>query len=273
MLSERLPKARIQDKMAKKIKSGQTKKDKKLSTQGYLDIAAIKDNILILKNGGLRAVLLASSLNFALKAPREQEDIILRYQAFLNSLAWPIQIVMQSRKLDLGDYINKLRTMAEEQANEKIREQTESYAEFMDRLLAVANIMDKRFYIVVPFDPPSLKQRSFFDRLINPVKEVTLTMTDKEFEEFKTQVTERVGLVASGLESLGIRSAQLNTKQLIELFYATYNPEEAVRQKLIDIDALSSRFIHPDQDKKLNDEASNGWSNPKSKPRSSITAN
>ncbi|MCA9388665.1 hypothetical protein KC644_02775 [Candidatus Berkelbacteria bacterium] len=241
--------------MAKEIKPGKPAQNKKLSTQGYLDIAAVKDNILVLKNGGLRAVLLASSLNFALKAPREQEDIILRYQAFLNSLAWPIQIVMQSRKLDLGDYITKMKNMADNQNNEKIREQTLHYSEFMEKLLSVANIMDKRFYIVVPYDPVSLKQRSFFDRLFNPVKQVTLTMTDQEFEEFKTQLTERISLVNSGLESLGIRSAQLNTKQLIELFYATYNPEEAVREKLVDIDALSSRFIHPDADKK---ETANG---------------
>ncbi len=224
----------------------QPKKQRKLSTQAYLDIAAIKDNIVIVKEGGLRAVLLASSLNFALKAPQEQESIILRYQGFLNALNFPVQIVMQSRKLDLTDYVAKLRAHADEEPNERIRAQISAYTGFMDRLISVANIMDKRFYIVVEYDPVNLRQRSFFDRLLNPTKMVTLTMSEKEFTDYATQLAERVELVISGLEQLGIRTAQLTTKQLIELFYATYNPEEAVRQRLADIESLKSRFIVPE---------------------------
>lgn len=217
------------------------------STQAYLDIAAIKDNVVILKDGGLRAVLLASSLNFALKSPQEQEDIVLRYQGFLNGLNFPIQIVLQSRKLDLTDYLAKLSQRAESEQREQIRAQTTSYVEFMERLISVANIMDKRFYVVVPYDPIGLKQRSFFDKLFNPAKQVTLTMTDKEFADFTVQLSERVNLIASGLGSFGVKSAQLNTQQLIELYYATYNPEEAVKQRLIGIEELGSKYLHPDE--------------------------
>jgi len=227
--------------------ANQSKREQhKLSTQAYLDIAAIKDNIAILKEGGLRAVLLASSLNFALKAPAEQESIVLRYQGFLNSLNFPIQIVMQSRKLDLTDYIAKLRARSEEEPNKSVRVQINSYSDFMERLISVANIMDKRFYVVVQYGPIGLKQRGLFDKLLHPTKMVTLTMSDKEFSDYSNQLAERVELVASGLEQLGIRTAQLNTKQLIELFYATYNPEEAVRQRLTDIESLKSRFIVPE---------------------------
>ncbi len=217
------------------------------STQAYLDIAAIKDNVVVLKDGGLRAVLLASSLNFALKSPQEQEDIVLRYQGFLNGLNFPIQIVLQSRKLDLTDYLAKLSQRAESEQREQIRAQTTSYVEFMERLISVANIMDKRFYVVVPYDPIGLKQRSFFDKLFNPAKQVTLTMTDKEFADFTVQLSERVNLIASGLGSFGVKSAQLNTQQLIELYYATYNPEEAVKQRLIGIEELGSKYLHPDE--------------------------
>lgn len=214
------------------------------STQAYLDIAAIKDSIVVLKSGGLRAVLLASSLNFALKSPQEQEDIVLRYQGFLNALNFPIQIVMQSRKLDLTDYLARLTTRAESETNERIRLQTSSYVEFMERLISVANIMDKRFYVVVPYEPIGLKQRSFFDKLFNPTKRITLTMTDKEFADVTIQLNERVNLIASGLASFGIKSAQLTTQQLIELYYSTYNPEEAVKERLTGIEQLSTHYLH-----------------------------
>lgn len=214
------------------------------STQAYLDIAAIKDSVVVLKNGGLRAILLASSLNFALKSPQEQEDIVLRYQGFLNALNFPIQIVMQSRRLDLTDYLARLAARTETETNPQIRAQTSSYVEFMQRLISVANIMDKRFYVIVPYDPVGLKQRSFFDKLFNPTKQITLTMTDKEFADVKIQLDERVNLIASGLGGFGIKSAQLNTQQLIELYYATYNPEEAVKERLTGIEQLSTHYLH-----------------------------
>ena len=223
-----------------------TPKHTRKSTQAYMDIAAIKDDIVILKNGGLRAVLLASSLNFALKSPQEQEDIVLRFQGFLNALNFPIQIVMQSRRLDLTDYLIKLRQRAEVENNEQIRAQTSAYVEFMERLISVANIMDKRFYVVVPYDPVGLKQRSFFDKLFNPAKQVTLTMTEKEFKDITIQLSERVNLIASGLAGFSIKSAQLTTQQLIELYYATYNPEEAVKERLTGIEQLGSKYLHPD---------------------------
>ena len=231
------------------------------STQAYLDIAAIKDSVVVLKSGGLRAVLLASSLNFALKSPQEQEDIVLRYQGFLNALNFPIQIVMQSRKLDLTDYLARLTTRAEAETNERIRLQTTSYVEFMERLISVANIMDKRFYVVVPYEPIGLKQRSFFDKLFNPTKRITLTMTDKEFADVTIQLNERVNLIASGLASFGIKSAQLTTQQLIELYYSTYNPEEAVKERLTGIEQLSTHYLHEETPSVAEENSQSGANN------------
>ncbi|MBI4032738.1 hypothetical protein HY374_03470 [Candidatus Berkelbacteria bacterium] len=217
---------------------------KRSSTQAYLDIAAIKDGIVILENGGMRAILLVTSVNFALKSPEEQEDIVLRYQGFLNSLHSPLQIVMQSRKLDLTDYLAKLRTQAEGETNEAIRTQTTSYVAFMERLISVANIMDKRFYVVVPFDPDNLRARGFIDRLLHPAKQITVTMTEQEFANYKAQLAERVNLIASGLAAMGLKSVQLTTQQLIELYYATYNPEEAVHERLAGAEELLSGVVH-----------------------------
>lgn len=213
------------------------------STQAYLDIAAIKDGVVILKSGGLRAILEVTSVNFALKSSDEQEDIVLRYQGFLNSLHFPLQITMQSRKLDLTDYIAKLKARAEAEANESIRTQTTAYVAFMERLLTVVNIMDKRFFVVIPFDPPALANRGLLDRVLHPVAEVTTSMTEKEFGEFSDQLGERVGLIESGLSSMGLRTGRLNTRSLIELYYLTYNPEEAVRERLSDATALATQYV------------------------------
>lgn len=221
---------------------------KRSSTQAYLDIAAIKDGIVVLENGGLRAVLLVTSVNFALKSPEEQEDIVLRYQGFLNSLHTPIQIVMQSRKLDLTDYLTKLRANAESQSNDAIRSQTVSYVAFMERLISVANIMDKRFYVIVPLDPDNLRARGFIDRLLHPAKQITVTMTEQQFENYKTQLSERVNLIASGLGAMGLRSTQLSTQQLIELYYSTYNPEAAVHERLSGAEELTSGVVRAESE-------------------------
>jgi len=223
-----------------------TKPQNKTSTQAYLDIAAIKDGVIILKSGGLRAVLSVTSVNFALKSPQEQEDIVLRYQGFLNALHFPIQIVMQSRKLDLTEYIGTLKGKAEQESNDMVRQQITHYVDFMTRLISVANIMDKAFYVVVPLDPVGLQSRGFFDRILHPTKQVTVSMSEEEFEKYKSELEERVTLIGSGLGSLGLKSKVLSTQQLIELYYATYNPEQAVRERLVDADRLDTQYIGPD---------------------------
>lgn len=215
------------------------------STQAYLDLAAIKDGVVILKSGGLRAILLVTSVNFALKSPQEQEDIVLRYQAFLNALHFPIQIVMQSRKLDLTEYLTGLKQKAEEEENGMVRQQISHYVDFMGRLISVANIMQKDFYVVIPYDPVGLATRGFVDRLLNPARQVTTSMTEGEFTKFKTELEERVNLIGSGLGSMGLRSKVLSTQQLIELFYSTYNPEEAVRERLTNAEMLATEYVGP----------------------------
>lgn len=213
------------------------------STQAYLDIAAIKDGVVILKNGGLRAAIQVTSVNFALKSPAEQDDIVFRYQGFLNALHYPLQIVMQSRRLDLAEYLGKLRVRAEGETNEMIRTQTTSYIAFMEKLLSVVNIMSKQFYVIVPYDPPSLLSRSFLDTFLHPVKQVTLTMTEAEFSRFAAELDERVGIISSGLSSIGLSTGRLSTQHLIELFYATFNPEEAVKERLTNAIVSEPDFV------------------------------
>lgn len=213
------------------------------STQAYLDIAAIKDGVVILKNGGLRALIEVTSVNFALKSPQEQDDIVFRYQGFLNALHYPLQIVMQSRRLDLTDYLAKLRTRAEGETNDMVRAQTSSYIAFMEKLLSVVNIMSKKFYVVIPYDPPTLFNRGLLDTLLHPVKQVTVSMTEQEFVRFRTELDERVGIISSGLSAIGLATGRLDTRHLIELYYATYNPEEAIKERLSDVVLGGQDFV------------------------------
>lgn len=213
------------------------------STQQYLDLAEIKEGIVVMRDGGLRLVLMISPVNFALKSENEQGALIFQYQSFLNSLDFPIQILIQSRKLDLGPYLQKLEVQKGETTNELLRMQIEDYAEFIKRLLTVVNIMTKKFYIIIPFMPANLRRRGIFDKIIHPAQPLTVKMSDAEFKSYREELLEKTNVVIGGLASLGLRAAPLSTQQIIELFYATYNPEESARERLTEAGALEAPIV------------------------------
>lgn len=213
------------------------------STQEHLRIAEIRDGVLILTNGELRQVLLVSSVNFALKSEDEQNAIVFQFQSFLNSLSFPIQIVMQSRRLDLAPYLGKLQERLDNEQNELIRLQIADYIEFIKRLLSVANIMDKNFFIVVPFSPPITKKGGFFAELFGSSKRKDIHIPADQFAQYKQHLSQRAQVITSGLSSMGLRSALLSTQQLVELFYAAFNPEEATKERLTYTQLLSAPVI------------------------------
>lgn len=210
-----------------------------LATQDFLQFAEIHDGIVITKQGELRSILLVSSINFALKSEQEQNAIIFAFQSFLNSLNFPIQITMQSRKLDLSKYLAKLNETANLQSNELLRAQTMDYMDFVVRLINIANIMDKKFYVVIPYMPPATSQ----PLVSNNKNKQSFQMTPKQFEDYRQELEQRIKVVQSGLGSVGLRSAELNTQQIIEVFYEIYNPEEAAKEKLIDFNQLSGGIV------------------------------
>lgn len=213
------------------------KKNKLKSTQQFLPIQEIRDGIITLKTGGYRTVLMVNATNFDLKSADEQQALLGGYQNFLNGLAFPIQILMQSRTLDLDTYLDTLSKAANVQANNLLRTQTNEYITFVKDLIGVANIMSKTFYVVVPHEETVLKTGfSLFGRN----KPAT---SGKKFEEIKTTLTEKTGLVLSGLSSLGLATVQLNTQELIELFYTTYNFDTARRQKLFSVSNVDASVI------------------------------
>ena len=193
-------------------------------TQSFIPIKEIRDGIIVLKDGSLRAILLASSLNFALKSSDEQQSIIFQFQNFLNSINFSVQIFTQSRKLDIRPYIALLEDRLKEQVGDLMKMQTREYIEFIKSFTESTNIMTKSFFIVVPYSAPALAgsnaiKKSFFGAKKNNVGEEI-----SSFEESRSQLQQRVEVVQQGLVRCGIRIANLGTEELIELFYKTFNP-------------------------------------------------
>ncbi|KKU78530.1 hypothetical protein A3J23_02365 [Candidatus Peregrinibacteria bacterium RIFCSPLOWO2_02_FULL_48_14] len=213
-------------KFQNSVKGG--KKDPKQSTQMHLKIAEIHDDTVILKNGGLRSVLKTSSVNLNLKSEEEQNAVIYSYQNFLNMLEFPIQIVVRSKKLDLENYIEKLKKIGVKQSNPLLQKQTFEYIEYISRLVEYADIMEKQFYVVIPHDPFGQERKGFLASFLeNIFPQDTVTKVNerhRQFEELKKRLVQRVNTVKSGLEGCGLKVQELNTQELIELYYETYNP-------------------------------------------------
>lgn len=224
----------------------QTMQSKKLagskpsaSTQRYLDIAEIRDDIVVMKDGTIRAILLVSSINYSLKSVDEQNAIMQGYMSFLNALDGPVQILIQSRKLSVEDYQNRLLEQQKTQTNDLLREQITDYRQFIGELVELGEIMQKRFFVIVPFNPAHSKQKGFFSRMseiLSPLAAVRLK--DERFRERKKELMVKVSAIRAGLNSMSITSAMLDTQSLIELYYTSYNPLESQTQKLQTMDKL-----------------------------------
>lgn len=197
------------------------------SAQKFLTIETIQDDVIVLRDRGLRVVLMCSSLNFALKSADEQDAIIFQYQNFLNSLDFPIQFIIHSRRLNIAPYLESLKERQREEQNDLLKIQIGEYGEFVKTFTESTNIMSKTFYAVVPFSPSVSVKEGVFSGLFSAIglgkKENTVSL---HFEESKNQLWQRVETVVTGLHSFGIRSVPLNTEELIELFYGLYNPTE-----------------------------------------------
>ena len=208
-------------------------------TQQFLDVAEVKENIIILKNGSFRLVLTVSAINFELKSVDEQEAIVMQYQNFLNSLDFPLQILISSRKLNIEKYLDFISKQEKKQPNELLRLQISEYKDFIQQLVSVSNIMDKQFFIVVPFYPTENVQNGFLSNIFarfNPQK--SIIEKRETFETYKNQILQRAEHVIVGLAGLGLKIAPLKTQELIELLYNSYNPRIFESGELGDISAL-----------------------------------
>lgn len=199
---------------------------KSKSTQDFVPIKEIRDGVIVLKNGGMRSILLASSLNFALKSQDEQASILMQFQNFANSLDFSVQIMIQSKKLDIRPYIALLEERYKEQATELMKIQVREYIEFIRTFVDSTNIMSKSFFVVIPYDPPIMTGAKNPLSGMLPKSKTPVQDFDKQFQEYRSQLEQRVAVVEQGLVRCGIRSAELGTEEVVELYYKLFNPGE-----------------------------------------------
>jgi type IV secretory pathway VirB4 component len=219
-----------------------TNENSSTSTQMYLRIAEIHDDVVVLKNGGLRAVLEVEPINANLKSEDEQNALTYAYQNFLNSLEFPVQIVVRSKKLDISTYLGKLRQAGKTQTNELLKNQITEYSEYIRRLVEFTDIMEKHFYLIIPFDPPRVKTSTNIEKFwnfIHPADSATgFRRRKEEFAKIIKDLNQRVEQIMSGLENCGLHAKRLITSQLIQLFYEIYNPLTARNEKVDDTGKL-----------------------------------
>jgi len=216
------------------------------STQSTLLINEIKDGIVVMRDGSLRGVILGSAINFDLMSTSEQESVEMAYQGFLNSLHFPVQIVIKSQKIDISGYLEKLDRLRNEQPNELLANLMEDYVSNIRALVEEVNIMDKQFFVVIPYFPPVIEQKKV--NLVEGLKAAftpvpVITVTEEDFREYKTELSQRMALAASGMSQMGIRAISLGTQELVDLYYAWYNPDVAANQKLIETAQLGTPVV------------------------------
>lgn len=208
-------------------------------TREIVEVAEIRDGVLILKDASLRAILMASSLNFSLKSGDEQDAIVLQYQNFLNSLDFSVEFFIQSRKLNIEPYLDTLRARLKSEFNELMKIQIAEYIEFVKTFVESANIVTKNFYVIVPFTPVTIYKK---EGMMNALGSLfgkggtSIVLQEENFKEYTTQLYQRVDAVRQGLIRTGVRMVPLNTEELIELLYSLYNPGELEKGKIPEVE-------------------------------------
>lgn len=225
----------------KSVQAGK-KPAKDISTQRYLPFSEIRDNLILMKDGSSRMALRVHALNFNLKSTEEQDAILMSYQRFLNSLNFPVQIIIRSLKVDIEAYINRLKNLALKQQNSLLQEQTYRYIDFLTNLIDLAQIMKKEFYIIVPFDFESNESvrktdlfgvfRSFWSALSQDESVADIRNNRIRLEKLKKGNFERLSTVKMSLESIGLKADEVKKEDLIKLIYNYYNPRLKVENSL-----------------------------------------
>lgn len=195
------------------------------ATQEFVPVKEIRDGIIILKDNSMRAVVMVSSVNFALKSPDEQQAIIIQFQNFLNSLDFSIQISIQSRELDIRPYIASLESRYKNEIGDLMKIQIKEYIQFVKNFVDQTNIMTKTFFVVIPFSPTVINNKDNpLEKMLNKQTSTSIKAKGDNFEENRTQLEQRIGIISQGLIRCGIRSVQLGTEEIVELFYKIFNP-------------------------------------------------
>lgn len=224
------------------------------TTQNTLMFSELRDNMVIMNDGSFRAVVACKSINFDLMSSKEREGIEYSYQNWLNSLYFPVQILIRSQRVDIGPYIERLTNIRRDQENMLLNVLTDDYIDFIDTLSQEANIMDKSFYVIIPYWPhgdlATIKRgsKSLFSTIFGGApKQRAIVVDHAAYEKAKDEIKNHVDSVMSGLFQLGIKCVQLNTKELGELYYNFYNPDTAVREPLGNFESITAMYVRKGQ--------------------------
>ena len=219
------------------------------TTQNSLQLQEVREGMVIMRDGSFRAVVACKSINFDLMSSREREGVEYSYQNFLNSLYFPVQMFIRSQRVDIGPYIDRLINMRRNQDNMLLGVLMDDYINFIDVLSQEANIMDKSFFVIIPFYPHGDlgdlrgQTKGFFSKVFSKQSNDAIKIDQAAYEKARDEVKNRVDSVMSGLFQIGVKSVQLNTKELGELYYNIYNPDTAVREPLGDFDNVTSTYV------------------------------
>lgn len=212
------------------------------STQQHVNVVQVKQGVIVTRTGSLRQVLKVEPVNFALKSDQDKEVMIGQYQNFINSLTYPIQIVIHSRRLDVTPYLHRLSERVAQEPNELLQLHAYEYIDFVSELTSMTNIMDKKFFVVVGYEPPPTASKGFLSNLFGK-KQDTISFTETDWQKHATEMGQRVGTIAGGLAGLGLKVDTLDTQEAIELLYGVYNPEEATSEKLTEVESMQSSVV------------------------------
>jgi hypothetical protein len=202
------------------------------ATQEFMPIQEVRDGVIVLKDGSLRAVVLANSVNLSLKSADEQRGTIMQFQNFLNTLDFSVQIVAQSRRLDIRPYLLLLENRIKLQSEPLLKLQTKEYINFIREFTESVNIMTKTFFVVVPYTQTALASSAGGGGILKKLLPFGQNKGGEEearqvdFEEKKSQLEQRVSVIEQGLGSCGIKTAELGTEEIVEVFYKVFNPGE-----------------------------------------------
>jgi hypothetical protein len=209
------------------------------SLQEKMDIVEIKEDVVVMKDGSLRAVLATTAINMDLKSEEEQQAIIYNFQQFLTTFDFSFQIVVSSRQFNINPYVNQLKKRIKLEENVLLKNQIKDYVDFIEELIGLSNVMSKMFYIVVPFYVVEVKNQGIFKKIFSVAnKKKALYQNHESFETYKNQLFQRAEQIKSSLSSMGLSGAMLQTEELIELYYNAYNPSEFEYVDLENISAL-----------------------------------
>ncbi len=220
------------------------------TTQNSLMFSEIRDNMVVMNDGSFRSVVACKSINFDLMSSKEREGVEYSYQNFLNSLYFPVQILIRSQRVDIGPYIERLSNIRRDQENMLLNVLTDDYIDFIDALSQEANIMDKSFYVVVPYFPSGdldtvkRSSKSLFSTIFGGTpQQHAIVVNHEQYEKAKDEIKNQTDAVISGLFQLGVKCTQLTTKELGHLYYNFYNPDTAVREPLGNFQDVTSLFV------------------------------